>query len=167
VFSRTKHGADKIVKRLQRDGLPALAIHGNKSQGVRTRVLEQFKGRNPPILVATDIAARGLDIRDVSHIVNYDLPHAPETYVHRIGRTARAGGAGTAISFCASDERGLLRQIESLINCRIVVEQAHERQDRDLCSQEVRPAAPVAVEQPPRRRVKQRTWPGSRRSSGA
>ncbi len=123
VFSRTKHGADKLVKRLERDGLRAAAIHGNKSQGARTRTLERFKGKNPPVLVATDIAARGLDIRDVSHIVNYDLPETPETYVHRIGRTARAGAAGSAVSFCAGDERKLLSQIEKLMKCRIAVEE--------------------------------------------
>ncbi|QDU58150.1 DEAD/DEAH box helicase [Aeoliella mucimassa] len=121
VFSRTKHGADKIVKRLERDGLRAAAIHGNKSQGARTRTLERFKGKNPPILVATDIAARGLDIRDVSHIVNYDLPEAPETYVHRIGRTARAGAEGVAISYCARDERRYLFAIERLMKTRIAV----------------------------------------------
>ncbi|MCO6046206.1 DEAD/DEAH box helicase [Aeoliella sp. ICT_H6.2] len=122
VFSRTKHGADKIVKRLNADGLRAAAIHGNKSQGARTRTLEQFKSQNPPILVATDIAARGLDVRNVSHIVNYDLPETPETYVHRIGRTARAGAEGTAISFCSNDERKLLRAIERLMNFRIEVD---------------------------------------------
>lgn len=122
VFSRTKHGADKIVKRLQKDGLRAEAIHGNKSQGARTRALQQFKSKNPPVLVATDIAARGLDVNDVSHVVNFDLPETPETYVHRIGRTARAGAEGVAISFCAGDERGLLRQIERLIKVDIKVE---------------------------------------------
>ena len=121
VFSRTKHGADKIVKRLTRDGVKAAAIHGNKSQGARTRTLEQFKGKNPPVLVATDIAARGLDVRDVTHIVNYDLPDTPETYVHRIGRTARAGAEGVAVSFCAHDERRLLYAIERLMNCQIDV----------------------------------------------
>lgn len=124
VFSRTKHGADKIVKRLKSEGLHAAAIHGNKSQTARTRTLAQFKSQNPPVLVATDIAARGLDINDVSHIVNYDLPATPETYVHRIGRTARAGAAGAAVSFCAGDERGLLQQIERLMNCTITVEPA-------------------------------------------
>ncbi|MEM6328698.1 MAG: DEAD/DEAH box helicase [Planctomycetota bacterium] len=122
VFSRTKHGADKIAKRLAKQGLRAAAIHGNKSQGARNRALAQFKGENPPVLVATDIAARGLDIDSVSHIVNFDLPEVPETYVHRIGRTARAGAEGTAISFCAGDERGLLRQIERLMNVSIPVE---------------------------------------------
>lgn len=132
VFSRTKHGADKIVTRLERDGLRAAAIHGNKSQGARTRTLERFKDENPPVLVATDIAARGLDIRDVSHIVNYDLPNTPETYVHRIGRTARAGADGTAISFCTSEERQLLRQIEKLMNCRIAVENAAGQRNSDF-----------------------------------
>lgn len=122
VFSRTKHGADKIVKHLERKGLDAAAIHGNKSQGARNRALESFKGKNPPVLVATDIAARGLDIREVTHIINYDLPEVPETYVHRIGRTARAGAEGIALSFCAGDERGLLRQIERLMKVSIRIE---------------------------------------------
>jgi ATP-dependent RNA helicase RhlE len=122
VFSRTKHGADKIVKHLERKGLDAAAIHGNKSQGARNRALESFKGKNPPVLVATDIAARGLDIREVTHIINYDLPEVPETYVHRIGRTARAGAEGIALSFCAGEERGLLRQIERLMKTSLRIE---------------------------------------------
>lgn len=130
VFSRTKHGADKIVQRLERAGVRAVAIHGNKSQGARTRSLEQFKGKNPPVLVATDIAARGLDIPAVSHIVNYDLPETPETYVHRIGRTARAGASGVAISFCAGDERNLLSQIERHVKFRLPLEDAVDGFDR-------------------------------------
>ncbi|WP_246117865.1 DEAD/DEAH box helicase [Adhaeretor mobilis] len=122
VFSRTKHGADKLVRRLIKDGLRAAAIHGDKSQGARSRALAQFKSKNPPVLIATDIAARGLDIDDVSHVVNYDLPETPETYVHRIGRTARAGAEGVAVSFCAGDERGLLKQIERLTKRSIAVE---------------------------------------------
>src|SRR5690606_7600705 len=122
VFSRTKHGADKIVKHLKSAGVRAAAIHGNKSQGARTRTLEEFKSKNPPVLVATDIAARGLDITNVSHIVNFDLPDVPETYIHRIGRTARAGASGAAVSFCAGDERNLLKQIERLMNQAIEVE---------------------------------------------
>ncbi|MEM9186220.1 MAG: DEAD/DEAH box helicase [Planctomycetota bacterium] len=122
VFSRTKHGADKIVKRLTKDGVKASAIHGNKSQGARNRALAQFKSKNPPVLIATDIAARGLDINGVSHVVNYDLPETPETYVHRIGRTARAGAEGVAVSFCAGDEHGLLRQIERLTKRKLPVE---------------------------------------------
>jgi len=122
VFSRTKHGADKIVRRLNKDGVYAAAIHGNKSQAARSRVLLQFKSKMPPVLVATDIAARGLDVDEVSHVVNYDLPQTPETYIHRVGRTARAGAEGVAVSFCASDERQLLRQIEHLTKGRIRIE---------------------------------------------
>lgn len=143
VFSRTKHGADKIVQRLERAGVRAVAIHGNKSQGARTRSLEQFKGKNPPVLVATDIAARGLDIPAVSHIVNYDLPETPETYVHRIGRTARAGASGVAVSFCAGDERGLLSQIERHVKFRLELEDAVDGFDR--------PAEPVRREEAPGR----------------
>lgn len=115
VFARTKHGADRLARHLTREGIRAEAIHGNKSQNARNRVMDQFKSGSPPVLVATDIAARGLDIDNVSHVVNYDLPNVPETYVHRIGRTARAGASGVAISFCDCDERGLLRDIERLI----------------------------------------------------
>jgi ATP-dependent RNA helicase RhlE len=122
VFSRTKRGADVIVKRLQKDGHRAAAIHGNKSQGARSKALAQFKSKNPPVLVATDIAARGLDIDNISHVVNYDLPEVAETYVHRIGRTARAGADGVAVSFCAGHERSLLRQIERVIKMAIDVE---------------------------------------------
>ncbi len=114
VFARTKHGADKIVKQLQREGILAAAIHGNKSQNVRQRVLAQFKSPQPPVLVATDIAARGLDIDDISHVINYDLPEIPEIYVHRIGRTGRAGATGRAVSFCGLEERPRLRRIERL-----------------------------------------------------
>jgi ATP-dependent RNA helicase RhlE len=114
VFSRTKRGADKIARLLERDGIRAVAIHGNKSQARRTAVMIEFNSPKPPVLVATDLAARGLDFTDVSHVINYDLPEVPETYVHRIGRTARAGASGEAISFCDSDERRLLRMIERL-----------------------------------------------------
>lgn len=122
VFVRTKYDCDKIVKLLERDGLRAAAIHSNKSQNVRSRTLAQFKSKRPPVLVATDIAARGLDVNDVSHVVNFDLPETPETYVHRIGRTARAGAEGVAVSFCAGGERRLLKQIERLTRVNIPVE---------------------------------------------
>ena len=122
VFSRTKHGADSIVRRLNRSGIQAAAIHGNKSQSARQRVLAQFKSNSLPVLVATDVAARGLDINDVSHVINYDMPDVPEVYVHRIGRTGRAGAAGIAVSFCGADERGLLKMIERLIRRTISVE---------------------------------------------
>jgi ATP-dependent RNA helicase RhlE len=112
VFSRTKHGADKIVRQLEAAGLAASAIHGNKSQPQRERAIAAFKSGEMPVLVATDIAARGIDIPGVSYVVNYDLPDVPEQYVHRIGRTARAGAAGIAIAFCSPEERGNLRDIE-------------------------------------------------------
>ena len=107
VFSRTKHGADKIAKDLNKQGIPAAAIHGNKSQTARVTALEDFKAGKTRVLVATDIAARGIDISELSHVFNYDLPEVPETYVHRIGRTARAGADGTAVSFCAPDGKGI------------------------------------------------------------
>jgi ATP-dependent RNA helicase RhlE len=122
VFSRTKHGADKIVRGLLREGIRAAAIHGNKSQAARQRVLEHFKSDRLPVLIATDIAARGLDVDDISHVINYDMPHDAETYVHRIGRTGRAGAAGIAVSFCGRDERPRLRSIERLIRGTIAVE---------------------------------------------
>lgn len=114
VFTRTKHGADRVVRHLDEAGIPAAAIHGNKSQGQRERALAGFKAGDTRILVATDIAARGIDIEAVSHVVNYDLPNVPESYVHRIGRTARAGATGRAISLCDHEERAYLRSIEKL-----------------------------------------------------
>ncbi|MDF1730604.1 MAG: DEAD/DEAH box helicase [Minwuia sp.] len=115
VFSRTKHGADKITKHLEREGINAVAIHGNKNQSQRDRALGQFKDGRVSVMVATDVAARGIDIDGVTHVINFELPNVPESYVHRIGRTARAGKSGVAIAFCDSEERGLLRDIERLI----------------------------------------------------
>lgn len=115
VFSRTKHGADKIVKELDKKGFVSAAIHGNKSQNNRQLALSDFKERKVRILIATDIAARGLDIEELSHVVNYNLPEVPETYIHRIGRTGRAGLGGKAISFCDFEEKLLLRDIQKLI----------------------------------------------------
>ncbi|MBY0563370.1 MAG: DEAD/DEAH box helicase [Hyphomonadaceae bacterium] len=114
VFTRTKHGADRVVTKLESAGHPAEAIHGNKNQGQRTRALDAFKKGQARLLVATEIAARGIDVENVSHVINFDLPHVAEQYVHRIGRTARAGQGGLAISFCAPDERSYLRDIERL-----------------------------------------------------
>jgi ATP-dependent RNA helicase RhlE len=121
VFTRTKHGANKVAEHLSRTGEVAEAIHGNKSQNARQRALEMFKSGKARVLVATDIAARGIDIDDISHVVNFEMPNEPESYVHRIGRTARAGGEGIAISFCDSSERGYLRDIERLIHTKIEV----------------------------------------------
>ena len=125
VFSRTKHGADKIAKDLNKQGIPAAAIHGNKSQSARVAALEGFKAGNTKVLVATDIAARGIDISELSHVFNYDLPEVPETYVHRIGRTARAGADGTAVSFCAPEEKEYLAGIEKLNRRSIPVVSGH------------------------------------------
>ena len=125
VFSRTKHGADKIARDLNKQGIPAAAIHGNKSQTARVTALEDFKAGKTRVLVATDIAARGIDISELSHVFNYDLPEVPETYVHRIGRTARAGADGTAISFCAPEEKEYLAGIEKLNRRQIPVVSGH------------------------------------------
>ena len=125
VFSRTKHGADKIARDLNKQGIPAAAIHGNKSQTARVTALEDFKAGKTRVLVATDIAARGIDISELSHVFNYDLPEVPETYVHRIGRTARAGADGTAVSFCAPEEKEYLAGIEKLNRRQIPVVSGH------------------------------------------
>jgi ATP-dependent RNA helicase RhlE len=119
VFTRTKHGANRLSDQLEQDGLTAVAIHGNKSQGARTRALADFKNGAVRVLVATDIAARGLDIDQLPHVVNYDLPEVPEHYVHRIGRTGRAGNEGLAISLVSHDERSLLKQIERLLGLNL------------------------------------------------
>lgn len=125
VFSRTKHGANKIVKSLIKNGFTAEAIHGNKTQKQRQRALNNFKSRRTKILVATDIAARGIDIDELSHVFNYNLPEVPETYVHRIGRTGRAGGEGVAVSFCDHGEKSMLKGIEKLIGKSIPVNSDH------------------------------------------
>src|ERR1700742_3152676 len=121
VFTRTKHGANRVAEHLSRTGVVAEAIHGNKSQNARQRALEMFRDGKGRVLVATDIAARGIDIDDISHVVNFELPNEPESYVHRIGRTARAGGEGIAISFCDASERTMLRDIERVIRMKIEV----------------------------------------------
>jgi len=121
IFARTRHGADRVVKDLEKAGIRALAIHGSKSQSARQEALAQFKSGRLNALVATDIAARGIDIVGLSHVFNYDLPNEPEVYIHRIGRTGRAGLGGDAVSFCCIDELKDLRAIESLIGKRIPV----------------------------------------------
>ena len=125
VFSRTKHGANKIVKVLGKADINADAIHGNKSQGARQQALGNFKSGHTKVLVATDIAARGIDIEELSHVINYDLPNIPETYVHRIGRTGRASASGIALSFCDAEERAYLRDIQKLIDQKIPVISEH------------------------------------------
>ena len=145
VFSRTKHGADKIAKDLTKQGIPAAAIHGNKSQTARVTALEDFKAGKTKVLVATDIAARGIDISELSHVFNYDLPEVPETYVHRIGRTARAGADGTAVSFCAPEEQEYLAGIEKLNRRKIPVVSGHPW---DGVPAPVRPEPPVRGRKP-------------------
>src|SRR5690606_429830 len=121
VFTRTKHGANRLADQLERAGHSVAAIHGNKSQGARQQALERFRNGSARVLVATDIAARGIDIDGVTHVVNFELPNEPESYVHRIGRTARAGASGIAFSFCSADETGYLRSIEKLTQRRLAV----------------------------------------------
>ena len=144
VFSRTKHGADRIARLLNKAGITAAAIHGNKSQTARVNALEGFKAGKTRVLVATDIAARGIDISELSHVFNYDLPEVPETYVHRIGRTARAGADGVAISFCSAEEREYLAGIEKLNRKKIPVVTGHPWEGMP-------PAQPQAVQQPARK----------------
>mgnify|MGYP000041178029 CR=1 FL=1 len=162
IFARTKHGCDRIVKKLSQVGIPANAIHGNKSQPQRERALDEFKRAKTPILVATDVAARGIDIPGVSHVINYELPNVPEQYVHRIGRTARAGKDGIAIAFCAEDERDYLKDIRKKTdaeferlplpdNFRAVVEgvgPTKREQKPRLAKPKVRPAGNAAARKP-------------------
>ncbi|WP_048861545.1 DEAD/DEAH box helicase, partial [Acidisphaera rubrifaciens] len=144
VFARTKHGADRVVKNLGIAGIAADAIHGNKSQSQRERALLAFKRGHCRVLVATDIAARGIDVDGVSHVINFDLPNVPESYVHRIGRTARAGADGIALSFCAPEERSFLRDIERLTRQRVpVLSLPHDAGPLDLASLPVETPAPL------------------------
>jgi ATP-dependent RNA helicase RhlE len=145
IFSRTKHGADRIVNQLDQDGISANAIHGNKSQNAREAALAAFRDGRAPVMVATDIAARGIDVDGVTHVIQFDLPEVPETYVHRIGRTARAGAAGIAIALCSGEDRDKLRAIEKLIRVAIPAE--------DRRTGEAEEAAPA---RPPRQPRQQR-----------
>ncbi len=146
VFTRTKRGADQVTGQLLRDGITAVAIHGNKSQGARQRALESFRKNHVQVLVATDVAARGIDIDGISHVVNYDMPIDPEAYVHRIGRTGRAGATGVALSFCTAGERGELRAIEKLIGHSVPVEKGHQsevvHETRSAPQQQQKPRSP-------------------------
>ena len=157
VFTRTKHGADRVARQLNKAGIRAEAMHGNKSQSARQRTLAGFKSNRPPVLVATDVAARGIDVDGVSHVFNYDLPHEPEMYVHRIGRTGRAGASGIAVSFCDHEERKLLQAIERLIRRKLLVERAltPEETAAGSASQPVQP-------QESERRPPARRWSGAK-----
>ena len=139
VFTKTKYGADKLARQLYRSGIDAEAIHGNKSQNDRQRVLQNFKSNRTRILVATDIAARGIDIDELSHVFNYELPQTPETYVHRIGRTGRAGASGIAVSFCDYAEKILLSDIEKLIRKKIAAVKNHPFDVSMMHPQEITP----------------------------
>jgi ATP-dependent RNA helicase RhlE len=156
VFSRTKHGANKIVKLLDKADIRADAIHGNKSQGARQRALGNFKSGHTKVLIATDIAARGIDIDELSHVVNFDLPNIPETYIHRIGRTGRAGASGKALSFCDIEERAYLHDIQKLINQKIPVVTDHPFPDDgtvEVPKSTARPSKPAKPSRP-----KQKSW---------
>ncbi len=152
VFTRTKHGADRVVRKLAKADVSAHAIHGNKSQNARTRALEQFRLGRVRALVATDIAARGIDVDGITHVINFDVPQDAESYVHRIGRTARAGSSGSSISFCSAREREALRGIESLIRKPVPVETAHpwhSKTAREATGTDARPEP--RGQRPPRR----------------
>ncbi len=146
VFSRTKHGADRIIKDLAKAGIPGQAIHGNKSQGARQLALNNFKAKKTRILVATDIAARGIDVDELSHVINYDLPNIPETYVHRIGRTGRAGLGGVALSFCDEEEKPFLKDIKKLILKSIPIVDDHPY---PLIASDEPPVNKVAIKKSP------------------
>ncbi|MCK5287940.1 MAG: C-terminal helicase domain-containing protein, partial [Candidatus Omnitrophica bacterium] len=145
VFVQMKHSADKVVKQLQSLKISAIAIHGNKSQGARTKALAKFKLGEIRVLVATDIAARGIDVDSISHVINYDLPNTPDTYIHRIGRTARAGAEGDAVSFCSASERDGLRAIEKMLRLTIPTER-----DNSFYSKEADQATGAAARPLPR-----------------
>jgi len=159
VFTRTKHGADNVVKALKKNGVTAEAIHGDKSQNARQRVLEAFKNKEISVLVATDIAARGIDIESLPYVINFDIPNISETYVHRIGRTGRAGNTGLAISFCAKDEQPYWKDIEKLIKISVKIEKEHPYPYTD---EEPNPDA-----KPDLRNKKKANTPNSRKSEAS
>ncbi|MBK8554652.1 MAG: DEAD/DEAH box helicase [Lewinellaceae bacterium] len=185
IFTRTKHGANKLVKVLANAGIDGEAIHGNKSQQARVRALQMFKNQEIRVLVATDIAARGIDIDELAHVFNYELPNIPETYVHRIGRTGRAGASGTAISFCDSEEREYLRDIQKLTGIQLPVVKGHDfepdgsepvpvpqpkaprqQQNNRSAQRPKSPATPSGNGQGNKRRRKTSSWSGHRDQPG-
>jgi ATP-dependent RNA helicase RhlE len=165
IFTQMKHMANKVVKKLDGAGITAAAIHGNKSQGARTEALASFKDGRIRVLVATDIAARGLDVDGISHVINYDLPVEPEVYIHRIGRTARAGAGGDAVSFCSASERDSLRSIEKLIRVQVPVDSGHGYHSEAACRATGADARPAPKEQRGSNGSYQRPG-GPRRSTG-
>jgi ATP-dependent RNA helicase RhlE len=171
VFTRTKHGADRVTRDLEKGSVRAEAIHGNKSQGARQKALAGFRDGRVRVLVATDIAARGVDVDGVSHVINFDVPNEPESYVHRIGRTARAGASGIALTFCDRDERGYLRDIERLTGARLAVADDHPYSGRAAPPQSFgapRPSgAPVSGSTSPRPASREPARPAFRSDSAA
>lgn len=163
VFSRTKHGADKIVKKLNKANIKSAAIHGNKSQGARQRALGDFKDGKLNVLIATDIAARGIDVEELSLVINYDLPNIPETYVHRIGRTGRAKASGIALSFCNAEEKAYLKDIQKLINQQVPIISEHPYNDDGIEDAPI-PKAPKKQQQNTRRRSSNKPKEGSKKS---
>ena len=164
VFARTKHGADKVAKDLVKAGIKAEAIHGNKSQNARQRALSNFKSRQTRVLVATDIAARGIDVEELSHVINYELPNVPETYVHRIGRTGRAGHNGIALSFCDAEETAYLKDIHKLIGKHVPVVNDHPY-PLDSAAAAVATPAPKVVNKPASGRSGPASGPNRRTSN--
>jgi ATP-dependent RNA helicase RhlE len=156
VFTRTKHGADKVAKFLNKNNIKTEAIHGNKAQNARQRALSNFKDQSTRVLVATDIAARGIDVDELEYVINFELPNIPETYVHRIGRTGRAGANGTAYSFCDAEEKAYLKDIEKLISMKIPVNNEHPFPLIDH-----NPVKAEKQQRPPRNKQKQLTKPTS------
>jgi ATP-dependent RNA helicase RhlE len=165
VFTRTKHGANKVAKQLGQFGVEAEAIHGNKSQSARQRALARFRSGEARVLVATDIAARGIDVDDVSHVINFELPNEPESYVHRIGRTARAGAGGIALSFCDPSERAYLRDIEKLTKRKVPVANDDAAASVEMTAEAVEPAAQPKPKRRRRSRGKRPDQPNAERQS--
>ena len=168
IFTRTKHRADKLAEMLSKNHINADAIHGNKSQNQRTKAMHDFKSGRLRVLVATDIAARGIDVNDISHVINFDLPNEPESYVHRIGRTGRAGAAGKAYSFCAAEERNILRSIERLTRAEIGImpHKYHSESAKTAVGAAAEPATPNrhrAMPRGPRQESYPRSGPSSRK----
>jgi len=164
VFARTKHGADNVVKALKKNGINAEAIHGDKSQSARQRVLDGFKNKEVSVLVATDIAARGIDIEQLPFVINFDLPNIPETYVHRIGRTGRAGNTGLALSFCGKDEKPYLQDIEKLTRLKLKVVEDHPFPWKEGEKQEEQPGAKKDFRNKNKNQSKSRKSPESKKN---
>jgi ATP-dependent RNA helicase RhlE len=166
VFTRTKHGANRVAEQLAKTGVRVDAIHGNKSQGARQKALDGFKSGKLRVLVATDIAARGIDVDGITHVINFDLPNEPESYVHRIGRTARAGADGLAISFCDAEETAYLRDIEKIIRQQVVMDTAHPFHAQHIANARATGRRPPAPQRRPQPQGNRRRFAGKVQSAG-